>query len=163
VLCLVGRSACHAYSTASRIRRLGITDQSGQIAPARVGVELKRCWPATLQPSICHTGRNGWHWFSRFACQVGRQFSGRQFDAQLAGPMRTSRTDARHGPTHSLLSKGFDAVENAKTITDAGDTHLLQSGLVEFKNDVAANVVGLEDRYLICALYFCEPTADMGI
>ena len=49
-------------------------------------------------------------------------------------------------------AEGLDAVQHAEAVADGGDAHLLERGMVEVEDDVAANVVLAEDIGLVTAL-----------
>lgn len=67
------------------------------------------------------------------------------------------------GPGRAFESEGFDGIDDAQSVADAGYAHLLEGVVVELQQDVASDVVVSEGVYVCVAFYVGEPSGDVGV
>jgi hypothetical protein len=51
-----------------------------------------------------------------------------------------------------FLPQGFDGIDDPEPVADAGDTHPFQCDLIQFEENIASDVVGLECVSMVPAL-----------
>jgi hypothetical protein len=69
----------------------------------------------------------------------------------------------QRGLAQDPLAEDFDSIEYPEPVTDAGDTHFLESLLVEIQEDIPANIVGTEGVLVASALYIMQPMGNVVV